>query len=979
MCKKKCRVFIVILAAVTVIAAAVGYFRFISSMIYEESTSHLKEIYTQANKVYSRAMSDKWNNISDWLPYLEKSSSDHEMYSYIYGRKQEWGFKDFYFISRNGEYITADGIKGDTGLGSSLTLLIEERRRVVSSSALAEYPELTLFAVPSFIGSYRGFEFEAIGISINNRRISESLEISAFEGRSESYVVDLDGRVILDSLANKEDAAELDLNLISWLQTSTDMGIEEIDILTKKIKNHEEADAKFALNGEEYYLVCEPADYAEWSVIGIVPSDVVSAGMNKIQAVTIPVVVALAVFIFGILIWFIAGESRKNLAAKDTEILYREKLFGLLTHNVDDVFFMVDAEDFKVGYVSPNVERLLGLREEDVRNNIRIVDELAAEPATVRILDKLPEIGLGEQKQYEREYIHNKTGDCRWFLATAYHADISGEEKYVVVLSDRTKERRMNQTLTHALQVAKSANEAKSNFLANMSHDIRTPMNAIVGFSSLLRKNAHNPDKVDEYAKKIASSGQHLLNIINDVLDMSKIESGRTSLNPTEFSLEEMLKEIYTIALPQTRMKKLNFEVRSRSRFPERLIGDRLRINQILLNLLSNGIKYTDEGGYIILTAEGWQEDERNMAHIRFTVADNGCGMNEEFLSKLFEPFAREANDKIREIQGTGLGMAITKNIVELMGGSISVESAPEQGSTFYVDLELETVPDKQDEDFWTKRGITRMLVVDDKEEICLDVRDIMSGTGVEVDCAIGGKEAVRMAAAAAQIHEDYHVIMIDWKMHDMDGIETAKKIRERIKEPFPVMLLTAYDFEGIGEEATDAGISAFIHKPFFIAGLRRAIREGDMTEKAKEEGTCKKEENLEFDGVRVLAAEDNEPNAEILTELLKAEGIVCDIAQNGKEAVERFTKSESGFYDLIFMDIAMPVMDGYEAAEYIRSSAHPDALSIPIVAMTAYVFEEDVKRSLASGMNAHTAKPIEMEKIKMLMRQLIRKERINE
>ena len=680
-----------------------------------------------------------------------------------------------------------------------------------------------------------------------------------------------------------------------------------------------------------------------------------------------------------ILLLLIISENRKNLAAKDTEILYREELFGLLLKNLDDAFLMINADDYSPVYVSHNVKRLLGIDDRKMRFDIRLLDELAAGPDTVRILEKLPEIGLGEHKQYEREYIHAKTGEYRWFLVTIYHAKLNGEEKYVAVLSDRTKEKNMNQTLKNALDVARSANQAKSNFLANMSHDIRTPMNAIMGFSALLQKYGDNPDKVREYTGKIISSGEHLLSLINDVLDMSKIESGRTSLHLAEFSLGELFEGVYSIIIPQIRTKKLCFEMRSMGVLPECLIGDKQRLIQILLNLLSNAVKYTPEGGTVILTVEGKKIESRGMAHICFRVSDNGYGISEDFLSKVFEPFARETDERIKGIQGTGLGLPITKNIVELMGGTISVKSAPDKGSTFTVDLELQTAEERPGREFWKKHGIKRLLIADDQEEVCVNVREIMSETGVEVDCAVGGSEAVRMAEAAAEIHEDYHVIILDWKMSDLDGIEAARQIREKVGTEVPIMILAAYDFEDIKDEAEKAGISGFMPKPFFISNLRRIVEEHHRKKnKMPDPGSLQVQHGDRcgvFEGMHVLAAEDNESNAEIITELLKTEGITCDIAENGKEAVERFTKAEPGYYDMIFMDIQMPVMDGYEATRCIRESGHPDAKTVPIVAMTAYAFEEDVRRALEAGMNAHTAKPVNMEKLKELMLRLTGKE----
>ena len=966
MYRKKCKLIIVILAAFMVLASVVGYFAFVSSMIYAESTSHLNEIYTQSKKAFNGIVTEKWKNLNDWVPYLEEVNNDAEMLDYIRSRQEQWGFTDFYFISRDGDYMTSDGKTGYLSLRNQLRDLMEKDRSIVASTALPGSPELIIFAVPSFKGKFGSFAFEAVGMSYSNCDMAESLEMSAFEGSSENYIIDSKGRVVVDCAVASDDTI---FNVFSWLERETTMGNMEVKSLSEKVNNRENGVTRFVESGEGYYLTHQPIDFIDWTMVGIVPSSVVNASMSRLQAITIPAIVTLVVFVFAIIIFLIVSEHRNTLAAKDTEIQYREELFGLMTSNAEEVYFMVDADSRKISYVSPNIERILGLKEADVLENIHLADELAAGPDTVRIFDRFDEIDLGSHKQFEREYIHNKTGDCLWFLVTVYHAEINGEEKFVVILSDRTKEKCMNQTLAHALQVAKSANEAKSNFLANMSHDIRTPMNAIVGFSALIGKYADNPNKVREYAEKIISSSQHLLALINDVLDMGKIESGKTSLNPTKFRLSELIEGVHIIVLPQMKMKKLSFELRSKGSLPEYIVADRLRLNQILLNLLSNAIKYTPEGGDVVLTVEGLKKPARNLSYLRFIVEDNGCGMSAEFLTNVFEPFARENNRKIHSIQGTGLGMAITKNIVELMGGTISVESSPEKGSAFTVDLELQTVTGEPDDEFWREHGITRMLVVDDMEEVCTDVRDLMAETGVEVDCAIGGKEAVRMASAAVEIHEDYHIIMIDWKMKDMDGVETARRIRERIKGNVPTMVLTAYDFEDIEEEAKAAGITAFLNKPFFVSNFRRALEESRMPEEQSKEADSP-DEKSEFAGMRVLAAEDNGPNAEILTELLKTEGIECDIAENGKEVVDLFNASKSGYYDMIFMDIAMPIMDGYEATKYIRSSAHPDGASIPIVAMTAYVFEEDVKRSLDAGMNAHTAKPIDMESIKLLIRQ---------
>ena len=534
----------------------------------------------------------------------------------------------------------------------------------------------------------------------------------------------------------------------------------------------------------------------------------------------------------------------------------------------------------------------------------------------------------------------------------------------------------MYETLGEALDTAKAANEAKSNFLANMSHDIRTPMNAIVGFSTLLTKDAERPDKVREYTRKISASSQHLLSLINDILDMSKIESGKTVLNMMEFSLPELLDELYTMMLPQARAKRQSFELYTKGNLPESLIGDKLRLNQVLINLLSNAVKYTQEGGQISLSVEDLERNTLNLAHLRFVVADNGFGMSETFVKTIFDPFTRETTDVTREIQGTGLGMAITKNIVDLMGGTIRVKSEKDNGSIFTIEIEMSEETQEQDNAFWRRNAIARMLVVDDEADICLNIQSAMEGTGVEVLYATNGRAAVEMAAAAQGADDPFQIILLDWKMPVMDGLEAARRIREAAGQMTPIFVLTSYDLEEAREAAADTPIDMFLPKPFFLFSFQKALDQlltGEMV------AELRPVQEISIEGLRVLAAEDNEINAEILLELLEIEGVSCEIASNGQEAVDRFINSSPGEFDMIFMDVQMPVMDGYEATQAIRSSKHPEAGTIPIIAMTANAFEEDIQNALDAGMNAHTAKPIDMNKLKATVARLwVKKEAVD-
>ena len=518
---------------------------------------------------------------------------------------------------------------------------------------------------------------------------------------------------------------------------------------------------------------------------------------------------------------------------------------------------------------------------------------------------------------------------------------------------------RSKETAEQAFRIAEEANRAKSSFLSNMSHDIRTPMNAIVGFAALLARDAENPEKVREYTKKITSSSQHLLGLINDILDISKIEAGKTVLNLSDENIVDLIENIDSIIRPQMKAKGHTFEVYSRELKHEHVVMDKLRLNQILLNLLSNAVKYTPEGGRVTLTVQELPQHTKRLARFRFIVADNGYGMSPAYLQKIFQAFTREEDSVTNKIQGTGLGMAITKNLLDLMGGAISVESEKGKGSTFTVDLELHVSEQAIDQGFWQKLGITRLLAVDDEEVICQNIQMTMEGTGVAVDCALDGRTAVQMVKQSDQEGRLYDVVLLDWKMPGMDGVETARRIREEIPREVPILILTSYDWPDIEEEARAAGVDAFLPKPFFLTSFRQKVDSvlGRAPELREEESG----ERSILEGMHILVAEDNDINAEILRELLDMAGAACDICENGRLVADAFEKSVPGQYQLILMDVQMPVMNGYEATRAIRDLSHPLARTIPVIAMTANAFAEDIRDALEAGMNAHVAKPIDM------------------
>ncbi len=559
------------------------------------------------------------------------------------------------------------------------------------------------------------------------------------------------------------------------------------------------------------------------------------------------------------------------------------------------------------------------------------------------------------------------------FTYVSYHAE--GQAAPLALAGFRNideivrKEQQQKAVLEDALAMAQAASEAKTAFLSSVSHDIRTPMNAIIGFLALMRDEADHPDLVREYIQRIDAASQHLLGLINDVLDMNKIESGSTTLNLVEMNLGEVIEEINTIIRPQTKAKNQTFDIFTSHLNFEHLLGDKMRINQILINLLSNSVKYTQENGHIEMRVDELPQVLDNYSRIRFTIRDTGLGMSEDFLEVIFDPFTREDTGVTHEIQGTGLGMAITRSLVDLMGGSIKVESKLGEGSTFVVELELHIQEQEDNPKFWTDHSVGKLLVVDDDEEICRNVVHTMRRTGVTVEYATGGKDAIRMMEDARQTDKPYDLILLDWKMPDLDGLETARLIRKNYPEKIPILLLTAYDWSEIEQEATEIGVDHFMPKPFFMSTFKEAICRVTDTPREAEKST----DNI-VQGKHILVVDDIEANHIILVKILSSQGAVCEAVGNGQEAVDAFLNSPPGTYDLILMDVQMPVMNGYEATRAIRASSRPDAGTIPIIAMTANAFVDDVQDAIDSGMNAHIAKPVQIDKLKATIRQVLDK-----
>ena len=524
--------------------------------------------------------------------------------------------------------------------------------------------------------------------------------------------------------------------------------------------------------------------------------------------------------------------------------------------------------------------------------------------------------------------------------------------------------------LDQARKEAIRASRAKSEFLSNMSHDIRTPMNAIVGMTAIATANMDDSQQVQNCLKKISLSSRHLLGLINDVLDMSKIESGKLTLSVDQISLREVMDSIVSIVQPQVRSKHQHFDVSIHDISTENVCCDSVRLNQILLNILGNAVKFTPEGGRIDVSMYEEPSDKgENFVRIHFTISDTGIGMTREFKEHIFESFVREDSTRVRKTEGSGLGMAITKYIVDAMGGDISVDSEPGEGTTFHVVLDMEKA-EMPEADMVLPNWA--MLVVDDDRQLCESTVASLKSIGILADWTLDAESALDKVDTAQRRGDPYHIILLDWKLPGMDGIAAARELRRRYGENIPILLISAYDWSEIEEEARAAGVSGFISKPLFKSTLFYGLKPFMVQD--GEEIPAEKESHPDLAGRRILLAEDNELNWEIAEELLTAEGLELDWAENGQVCVDLFQKSQPGYYDAILMDLRMPVMTGYEATEAIRKLERPDAAAIPIIAMTADAFAEDVQKCLDAGMNAHVAKPIDVRDVCRLLAKFIAK-----
>ena len=829
----KNRILTVVAALLLSASVLIGGFVFMDFMdrtIYDESTAHLTEILHQANQTLYNKVSFNWGIMRMWAPYLESAQSDADVDSFLAQAKEEYQFTDFFFVSRDGSYIALDGERGYLDLGRTLSQLVLEQQPIVANSVVPDKPEIMVFAVPTEKGSYNGFDYEAIAISYNNKDLVDSLKISAFEGHGSTFAVLPDGRVVLDSSSVDMSGVH---NILAMLKDSAGFTAEQITALQNAFAAGKNGNLEFSINGTGYYMVYGSASFQNWTTLGIAPKAIVNANMNRLQYTTMAVMTGIVGILAVTILLLVVKNNRQKLRKKDQQLLAREELFSNLSRNVDDVFLMIDTGTGKVEYISPNVRRILGISPEAVQEDFHVLCSAGGYNCRSR-LDDLMQMEQGTQQEWDRAFIHQETGEPRYIHVTGFINAVQGAKKCIVDLSDRTDEHQTTLAVKAALEIAEKASKAKTDFLSNMSHDIRTPMNAIIGITTLMKNELHQPEKLAEHLGKLETSGQLLLGIINNILDMSRIESGKTTLNVEKMNLPQQISQLDSIIRQQAGQRRQTFTVNTHLQH-ENVLADPNRLNRVLMNILSNAVKYTPTGGHIRFEVDELPRNE-HYARYRFVVQDDGIGMSADYQKTLFDPFTREERSGTNKVQGTGLGMAITKSIVDLMGGSINVESATGKGTRFEVVLEF----------------------------------------------------------------------------------------------PIDAEADHAQQVQALPEEA---------------------------------------EETSPLSGMKFLCAEDNAINAEILEMLLEANGASCTICANGQEIVDAFASVKPGDYDMILMDVQMPVMDGLEATRRIRSSENPLGKTIPILAMTANAFLEDMQKSREAGMDEHLSKPVDISALEQTVK----------
>ena len=962
------------------------------------SEFYLEELAGRRARVVSEQLRSNVADMENAMSVLEASDlvSQDALRQFLGKMKRLYGVEKFALVDENGivyaQHSTTSGLSRYPFLAGELT------EPVLAMSNLYGANKQIIQAIPVEGVYFRGVKMTACFIQVNISRMLDELNLESGDNETYCNIYYRNGESLTNDSYGYLTAGK---NILAALEGAVMESGSSYERLLSDFAAGNGGQISFRYQDVREDLCYRPVEGTDWMLTILIRDNVISeqigsisTGMMRRSVIQIAVTALSMLGVFLGLIW----QSRRS----DKLLLDQEKADGA---RIRAAYAQIEREQSAMEMIhaamgsgqwsmefdgnanmvsctwSDVFRNMLGYEgEEDFPNELESWSELLHEEDRERVLRAF----WGAVKDYsggtayDVEYrLLTKHAGWRWFHSAGRlsRREDGSPISFVGLFLDVDDAKRMAAQLEEqkidlqdALAAAQHANRAKTTFLNNMSHDIRTPMNAIIGFTSLAAAHIDNTEQVQDYLAKITTSSNHLLSLINDVLDMSRIESGKMKIEEKETSLPEIMHDLKTIVQSDIAARQLEFYIDTADVVNEHVLCDKLRLNQVLLNLLSNAMKFTMPGGIVSVrvlqkgaAAEGW-------ASYEFQVKDTGIGMSQEFLAHVFDPFERERSSTVSGIQGTGLGMAITKNIVDMMDGTISVVSEEGKGTAFTVSLRLRTCsgPVRQEE-IPQLKGL-RALVADDDFNTCSSVTKMLATVGMRPDWTTSGKEAVLRTKLAWEQGDEYAAFIIDWLMPDMNGIEVVRRVRTIIGEEKPIIILTAYDWSDIEEEARDAGVTAFCSKPIFLSELRELL-ESPFAPQAEE---AEEKEAASFQGKKILLVEDNELNQEIAVEILQGAGFVVEVADDGGTAVERMRAAEPGQYDLILMDIQMPIMDGYQATRLIRALDDPKAAGIPIIAMTANAFDEDRRAALEAGMDGHIAKPIDVPKLLELLENIL-------
>ncbi len=971
-----------------------------SQAVSRVSEFYLEELAGRRAQVVSEELKNHVAYIKNALDILEPDDleSQESLRQFLGKVKKLYGVDKFAFVDENGivytQHSTTSGLSRYGFLSEELTT------PVIHTQNLYGAKKQVILAIPVEDVFFQGVRIKICFIQINISEMLSSLTLQTNDNETYCNLYYRNGESLTNDSFGYLTAGK---NLLSELEKAEMKEGSSHKKLSDDFANGNPGQISFKYQESEEELCYIPVEGTNWMLTILIRNNVISdqigsisSRMMKRSIIQIVITVLVMLVVFSLLI----HQSRKNAKF----LLEQEKADG---NRIRAAYKQIERERTAMNNIhaamgsglwsmefntraeilsctwSDVFRKMVGYNsEEDFPNRMESWSDLLHKEDKEQVLKEYWDTvyDYTNEKTYDVEYrLLTKHAGWRWFHAAGRlsRREDGSPITFVGLFLDIDDERKMEKQLQRqkidlqdALAAAQHANKAKTTFLNNMSHDIRTPMNAIIGFTSLAATHIDNTEQVRDYLSKITTSSNHLLSLINDVLDMSRIESGKVKIEEKEASLPEIMHDLKTIVQADITSRQLEFYIDTVDVVNEHVLCDKLRLNQVLLNLLSNAMKFTKPGGMVSVRILQKESAPEGCASYDFQVKDTGIGMSKEFLEHVFEPFEREKTSTISGIQGTGLGMAITKNIVDMMGGTIHVVSEEGKGSTFTVSLQFRICADPVRQDEIPELKGLRALVADDDFNTCSSVTKMLSTIGMRPDWTTSGKEAVLRAKLAKEQNDSYAAYIIDWLMPDMNGIEVVRRIRGMIGEEIPIIILTAYDWSDIEEEARKAGVTAFCSKPIFLSELRE-ILELPFTAQSIENIILK--ETMSFEGKKILLVEDNELNQEIAVEILQEEGFIMDVADDGVVAVEKIKTSDPGCYDLILMDIQMPVLNGYEATKQIRALNRPGLSDIPIIAMTANAFDEDKKTAFAAGMNGHIAKPIDIPKLMELLTNVLK------